>query len=255
MSRFNHSLTWRFNWLATGLLVFGLASSHALGQTGENGVDEGSAKAVSTSNESRAKAEILESDRWRRMQRQLNGWLSVQTLYDDDEVAALRDTLRGSVQKMSANEVEDFLEDMEDRLAVLTSPEAEDARLWLSQFMATARNPEQQLGRNRPDVMNMTASQIRQELLWLQQAREQRARAQASFQSTRATQSQFARNARAARQESRAPAGNRSNWPANNPRRPSQDAPQPELRPQPLSPYIVSPWGHPIYRHPLRDQW
>jgi hypothetical protein len=255
MIQSKHAQLRQLCWLVIGLLVIDVASSTAVGQTGENDAREGSAPSIEASDESRAKVEILESDRWRRMQRRLNEWLSVQTLYDDDEVAALRDSLRGSVQKMSTSEVRDFLEDMEDRLEVLTSPEAEDARLWLSQFMATARNPEQQLGRNRPDVLNMTASQIRQELLWLQQTREQRAQAQASFQSTRAAQSQFARNARAARQDSRAPAGNRANWPANNPRRPSKDAPQPELRPQPLSPYIVSPWGHPIYRHPLRDQW
>jgi hypothetical protein len=257
MVQFKHLQARRFHWLAIGLVVVGAASSTTFAQMGENEaeVNDSSAPAIDASEESRDKVEILESDRWRRMQRQLNEWLSVQTLYDDDEVAALRGSLRGSVKKMSANEVEDFLEDMEDRLAVLTSPEAEDARLWLSKFMATARNPEQQLGRNRPDVMNMTASQIRQELRWLQQTREQRARAQASFQSTRAAQSQVARNARTARQESRAAVSNRANWPANNPRRPSLDAPQPELRPQPLSPYIVSPWGHPIYRHPLRDQW
>jgi hypothetical protein len=200
--------------------------------------------------EDEARRKILESDRWRRARQEFNEWLSVQTLYDDDEVAAMRASLAERVASMSPGELEDFLDDMERRLDVLLSPEADDARLWLSQFMARARDPEKQLGRSRPDVLNMTASQIRQELLWLQQTREQRARAQAGFEQTRALQSQFARNARAARQQSRAPISNRANWPANNPRRPSQYAPQPELRPQPLSPLTLSPWGHPIYWHP-----
>ena len=69
---------------------------------------------------------------------------------------------------MSPAELEEFLKDMEERLEVLTSPEAEDARAWLEQFMAVARNPEQQLGMSRPDVLNMTASQVRLELQRLQ---------------------------------------------------------------------------------------
>jgi hypothetical protein len=197
----------------------------------------------------------LESDRWRRAQREFNEWLSVQTLYGEEEIAAIRARLRESVATKSPRELEDFLKDMEGRLEVLTSPEAEDARRWLSQFMAVSRNPEERLGRRRPDVLNMTASQIRQELQWLQQTREQRARAQADFQRTRAAQSQFARNARSAQQEMRAPLRNRADWPANNPRRPSQYAPRQELRPQPLPAYMVSPWGHPINWHPMHGQW
>jgi hypothetical protein len=201
----------------------------------------------SASPQETARRAILDSDRWRRTQREFNEWLSIQTLYDSDEVATIKADLRERISRMSPRELEDFMEDMESRLRVLMSSEAEDARQWLAQFMAVAVNPERQLGRSRPDVLNMTASQIRQELAWLQQTREQRLRSQATFDQTRSIQTQRARDARARQQEARALPQDRSSWPANNPRRPSQYAPRADLQPQPLPGYIVSPWGHPIF--------
>jgi hypothetical protein len=194
-----------------------------------------------------ARREILESDRWRRAEREMNEWLSVQTLYGEEEVTAIRARLRESMATKSPRELEDLLKDMENRLEVLMSPEAEDAREWLQDFLRVARNPEQQLGRQKPDVLNMTASQIRAELRWLQQTREQRQQAQAAFQQGRAVRSQAAPGARAARRPVNPPITNRADWPSNNPRRPSQYAPQQELRPEPLPRYLVSPWGHPIH--------
>jgi hypothetical protein len=197
-----------------------------------------------------ARREILDGARWRQTQREFNEWLSVQTIYTPDEVKAIRDNLRKSIANKSPRELEDFMKDMESRLEVLMSPEADDARLWLKQFMAVAVDPERQLGRARPDVLNMTASQIRQELQWLQQTREARQRNQASFNRSRQLQSQAARDARSARQQPRAAAQDRSAWPANNPRRPSQYAPQPELLPPPAPEFRISHWNHPIYWSP-----
>jgi hypothetical protein len=196
-----------------------------------------------------ARREIIESDRWRRMNRALNEWLSVQTIYSDEQATAMITEIQTRIRTMSPREVEDFMEDMEERLAVLLSPEAEDAREWLNQFLAVAANPEGQLGRPLPDVANMTASQIRQEIRWLQQHRDDRQRAHAAGVQSRQSQ--------AARQPTRPQTPDRSSWPAHNQTRPSRYAPQPELRPQPLtvSPYVVSPWGTPIIFNPLSDRW
>jgi hypothetical protein len=100
----------------------------------------------------------------------------------------------------------------------------------------------------------MTASQIRAELRWLQQTRDQRQQARAAFQQGQAVRSTAARQAREARRPvNPTTTANRADWPANNPRRPSQYAPQQELRPQPLSIYTISPWGHPIHWVPYHD--
>jgi hypothetical protein len=205
--------------------------------------DEGSQEA--------ARREIIESDRWRRANRSLNDWLSVQQVYTPEEVDAIKAELRQRVARMSPSELKDFLDDMEDRLKVLLSPEAGDARLWLKQFISVARNPEQQLGRSRPDVLNMTASQIRQEIQWLQQHRESRQRSQAAFNRTRSSQAQRAVDAQAARREALQPAQNRRDWPANTPPARSQNSPQREVQPpQPGPVYMIGPAGTVYFRAP-----
>lgn len=239
----------------TFVILLGLNGWAALPTFGQDPAADKSTDSSPKAAEEGARREILESAEWRQMQRELNEWLSVQTLYDADEVAAFKAALHKDMATKSPRELEDFMKDMESRLSILMSPEAEDARQWLAQFMAVAVNPERQLGRNRPDVLNMTASQIRQELQWLQQTREARLQSQAASSRSRAAQAEVARNARATRQQGRAPIQNRSSWPANNPRRPSQYAPQAELSPAPLSTYLISPWGHPVYWDPIRSNW
>jgi hypothetical protein len=217
-------------------------------------VADGQAGDAADAQQEAARQKILDSDRWRRAEREMNEWLSVQTLYTDEQVAAIQQRLREDMATKSPRELEDLLKDMEGRLEVLMSPEAEDARDWLRDFLRVSRNPEERLGRQKPDVWNMTASQIRAELRWLQQTRDQRQQAQAAFRQGQAVRSQAAQQAREARRPATpATTANRADWPANNPRRPSQYAPQQELRPQPLSIYTVSPWGHPINWVPYHD--
>ncbi len=237
------------------LIIMGWLTLPVWGQSTRSAAAE--TQSPSGDSQELARRKILDSDQWRQTNRSLNEWLSVQQIYNPDEVAAIRAKLAEKVANMSPRELEDLLIDMEERLNVLMSPEAEDARKWLAQFLAVARNPEAQLGRARPDVLNMTASQIRQELQWLQQTRAARQGAQAVFDRSRATQSQAARDVRATSQQVREPSQDRSAWPANNPRRYSQYAPRRELQPAPLyTPiYTVGPWGHPIAWHPMRGQW
>jgi hypothetical protein len=207
--------------------------------------------------------EIIESDRWRRANRTFNEWLSVQQVYPPEQVAVMRAEFAAKVSRMSPRELEDFLKDMEERLEVLMSPAAEDARQWLAQFLAVARNPEAKLGRSRPDVLNMTASQIRQELQWLQQHRAARQQSQAAFNQGRALQQQTARGVQGARRQAQGRAGdNRSRAAANQFRSPY--APRPhdlpntsDLRPIPVGPtvYTIGPWGTPVYWHPMIGQW
>lgn len=234
--------------IALALLTLGHLGSPARGQEGK-----ASGRAdTETSSQDNARRQVLESDRWIRAERQFNEWLSVQKIYTPDEVSAMREELASRFAKMSPRELENFLHDMEERLAVLTSPEADDARLWLGQFLAVARNPEQQLGISRPDVLNMSASEVRQKLQRLQQVRDSRLQAQVAFDRSREVQAQASRDAQAARQTARAPAANRSSWPANTPRPRVQNTQRRDPLPPPFRPpvYTVSPWGTPIIWHP-----
>jgi len=187
---------------------------------------------------------IFESDEWRRLSRAFDEWLTVQHVYTPEEIAAINADLQHRVATMSPSELRDFQHEMTDRLHVLLSPEAAEARHWLEQFSARSVNPEQQLGRDRPDVLNMNASQIRQELLWLEQQRASRLQAQAAFDRTRSLQAQAAIDARVAQRAANQNATDRSNLPANNPRRRSPYAPRREWEPPRPSPvYMIGPWG------------
>jgi len=233
----------RTNWLAFAVLI---ALSAPFAPAHAQGVEKAGVPKL-TAEQSAARQKILESDRWRQTQRLFNEWLSVQAIYSPDEVSAIRADLNQQVARMSPVELEEFLVGMEERLDVLTSPEAEDARMWLEQFMAVAVNPEQQLGMSRPDVLNMTASQVRMELNRLNQIRDQRSRSRTAFDRTRSAQAQVSREALTTRQAKRAPAANRSSWPSNTPA-PRENRTPPDLQPAPLRPiiYTVSPWGLPI---------
>jgi hypothetical protein len=236
------------------LAVFALAVySPALGQAGSARSGAGSAADPQTT----SRREILESERWRQAQRTLNEWLSVQQIYTPEEVAAIREAYRLRIDAMTPQELNEFMRDMEERLAVLMSPQARDARQWLSQFLSVSRNPEAALGRPLPDVANMSASEIRQEIEWLQQHRAARQEAQLAFDRSRELQLQSARDAQAARQQARQQTQNRSVQPPNNAAFRSQYAPPRDRRPAPMSVpiYSISPWGTPIHWHPMRGQW
>jgi hypothetical protein len=211
-----------------------------------------------------ARQKILDSDRWRRLNRQFDDWVSVQQVYTPEQLEAVKADLVARIARMSPRELEVFMEDMEDRLAVLTSPEAADARAWLGQFLAVARNPEQQLGRERPDVLNMSASQIRQEIAWLHQRREARQRSQTAFQQGREVRSRGVQQARQRRNDAQQQAIDARSRAAANAHARTRYTPRFEdrpghtdLRPQPMGApiYNVSPWGTPIYWHPLVGTW
>jgi hypothetical protein len=225
---------------------------------GQDAPPQETAPAVVNSAEA-SRREILESRRWRQVRRELNEWLSVQQLYDPDEVAAIKAELSARIDEMSAIDLEDLLYEMEERLAVLMSPEAEGARVWLSQFLATqARYSDEELRAMRPDVMNMTASQIRAELQRFQQRRAARQQAQATFDRGRAAQVQTVQSARTANQRARDQAAmDRGSRRVDAALYRSQYAPQrrersPASLRQPRF-YSVGPWGTLVRAHPLGD--
>jgi len=234
---------WR--WIVAILLAVGSWNSGpAHGQDGSH-----ESAIAHQSSQEEARRAILDSDRWRRTTRQFDEWLSVQRIYRADEVETIKAEMKQRIAHMSPRELKDFLDDMEARLHVLLSPETAELRSWLNQFLAVARNPEQQLGRERPDVLNMNASQIRQELQWLQQQRENRQQSQQAFNRARGIQSQTAQGVQEARRTARGPIPNRGDWPTNTPPPRREFSPRreaPILPPNPV--YMIGPWGAPYFQ-------
>ncbi len=196
---------------------------------------------------------ILGSDRWRETQRDFNEWLSIQRIYSPAEVSALRAEIADRVASMAPDELTSFLGEMEDRLAVLMSPDADDARQWIAQILAVARNPESQFGGPLPDVANMTASQIRDELQRFQRRRASRQQAQTAFDRSRESQVQTARDVQAARRETLAQPRTAATFIEPSYRSPyaPQRAPRRAISGPPI--YRIGPWGEPIFWNPLND--
>jgi hypothetical protein len=200
---------------------------------------------------------IVSSDRWHQAVRKWNEWLAVQKTYSPEQVSVLRADLNDRVSAMSPQELETFLTDMEERLDVLLSPDAGEARQWIAQILAVARHPETHFGGPLPDVAHMTASQIREELNRFQQQRAARQQGQAAFDRARQQQVQTTLNMHNARREASAAAP-----------RTAATFPEPQIPYR--SPYTrfgppgravssrtiyrIGPWGEPIYWDPLR-QW
>lgn len=215
--------------------------------------------APNTANDT-ARQQILQSERWRNAQHGLEQWLSVQQLYTPQEVAVLRAQFKSRLDRMSPAELQQQLERMEEKLAVLASPEAEDARRWLAQFLAVqAKYSDAQLRQMRPDIANMTATQIREELQRFQARRGQGQLTQSAAQQGRALQVQSARNMQDARrqtqQAARTQAAKSASTAATFPQ-PSQPARQQSI-PAPIGPpiYTVGPWGNPLRWDPMVGFW
>jgi hypothetical protein len=121
-------------------------------------------------------------------------------MYSPAEIETLKTRLKERIQKMSAPELEDFMDDAEERLTLLLSDEAMGARNWLSFLTPEARRNMISAQGQVPDVFGMTVSQLRQELNQFQQQRSERAAEQASINRVRDQQVAEALQDRAARQ-------------------------------------------------------
>ncbi len=257
-----HMITQRITWAIIGVVVAGNGCL-AAEQT-----EPGSAPAAPVTSQTAAleaqRQQVLTSERWRQARRAFDEWLSVQRLYSPAEVAMMKAELRSRVDNSTPGELQDLLEDMESRLVVLNSDEAWQARAWLEQFLSRARNAEEQVREKRPDVMNMSASQIRQELDRFQQRRGAQQQSQAAFDRGRQIQMQSVQSRKTSQKQaqtqvqdarSRAAQTNQSNFMRSR-YTPATQLPgfsDPANRPGPV--YQVGPWGSPYGWHPMGGGW
>jgi hypothetical protein len=202
-----------------------------------------------------ARQAVLQSDEWWRTQRMLDDWLAVQQIYSQQEIAAIKAENSARTARMSPKELQDWMKELQAKLTVLNSPEAAEARDWFAQHLAVVRNPDEQRRRMRPDVANMSASEIRQELQRFQHRRAETQQSQAAFSQARQMQVQNARDVQASRQQATTQNQSRSAATHREFRSPYAPNPIPTIIPENPPPfYDVSPWGAPIRWHPFADE-
>lgn len=140
-----------------------------------------------------AKQAILDSKEWREVRRALEGWVSVQKIYSPQELKVMKAQIDSEIAKMTAPELQDFLDDMRDKVNVLLSKEGDEARAWLAQYLAVKVVSKKEWDKMRPDVLNMTSQQIKERLTELAQRNAQTQRQAEAAAQGRNLQSQAIR--------------------------------------------------------------
>jgi hypothetical protein len=206
----------------------------------------GEQPATSETSQSAEREELLNSRRWRRLERDFDEWMSVQVIHTPEEIAALKARLQEHIKGMSAEELEDFMDDAEVRMDLLLSDDVMEARSWLSFMTPQARRDKVSTDGEIPDVFGMSISQLRLELNQFQQQRAQQSEAQAAFDRSRQLRSATPRQTP---QPTPTPAPREAATFGNQPNFPTPPAPRKkEILPENPR-FWVTPWGiaHPIY--------
>ncbi len=134
-----------------------------------------------------ARREILDSPRWAAAKAKFDQWLSVQTMYTEDQMRELESALRNRIASMSGEELAAFLKEMEAKLTVLMSPASQDARRWASKFTPLGlRKRTEKYGVDDP--IRMPAAELAEALDEFTADRQAARTTSAAFKQSRAKQ-------------------------------------------------------------------
>lgn len=143
------------------------------------------------------KAEIMNSPRWRRAIFELGEWLSSQAIYTPQQVNQIKADFNQRVARMSSYELEYLLDDLDAKFKIFDTPEARDVRAWVGQYLSVMSNAKRaEVLRDVPNVVTMSAGQLQQEILTLEQKRTGIRQQQAAFEKSRDLTVQLARESR-----------------------------------------------------------
>ncbi|NBT12469.1 MAG: hypothetical protein EBS56_02600 [Planctomycetia bacterium] len=167
------------------------------------------------------KAEILRSARWRRAIFELGEWLDSQQIYPPKQVLKIKSDFNHRVARMSSYELEYLLEDLESKFKVMDSPEAQDARAWVGQYLAAMSDRKRdEVLKDIPNVVNMSAGELAQEIQKIETKRQSLQRQQAAFEQGRQQLVEQAQEARQLTAQAAAAAAAQANaGPASSPYR------------------------------------
>ncbi len=135
------------------------------------------------------RAEILNSECWRRAMFELDEWFRSQTIYTPEEVSRQRADFADQVDKMSVKELQAVLSDMQDKFQILSAPELREIRAWFGQYLSVlADRKREEVLRDIPNFATMTPAQLTQEILKIQRKKQQGRASHAAFDRHRQAQ-------------------------------------------------------------------
>jgi FtsZ-binding cell division protein ZapB len=143
------------------------------------------------------KVAIMNSSRWRRAIFELGEWLSAQAIYTPTQVRNIKADFNHKVEKMSSHDLEYLLDDLDAKFKVLDTPEAQDARSWVAQYLSVMSDQKRaEALKDVPNVVTMTAGQLQLEIQKIEQKRGTLQQQQAAFDEGRQQLVQRAQDAR-----------------------------------------------------------
>ena len=143
------------------------------------------------------KIAIMNSPRWRRAIFELGEWLSAQAIYTPTQVRNIKADFNRKVEKMSPHDLEYLLDDLDAKFKVLDTPEAQDARSWVAQYLSVMSDQKRaEALKDVPNVVTMTAGQLQLEIQKIEQKRGSLQQQQAAFDEGRQLLVQQAQEAR-----------------------------------------------------------
>jgi len=147
--------------------------------------------------EARRKTEVLAGSRWRRAMHELNEWLATQPVYSPERVARIKRELATRVAGMTSYELEYLLDGLDEKLLILESPAAADAREWLGRYLAVMADERRAaVVANAPDLLEMSAAELTATLAEIEQQREKVERAARDARKSRRAFGAFVADAR-----------------------------------------------------------
>jgi hypothetical protein len=167
------------------------------------------------------KSDLLHGPAWQRAIAELGGWLATQNVYSPAEVRRIKLQFNDRVAAMSSYELEYLLDSIDAKLRLLETPEARDAKAWLGEYLSAMSDVRRaQELRNVPNVLDMSADRLWQEI---QRIDSLRATLQARQQGVEARQATLVGKAASGREAtaaaSRAATARRPSAPSHSPYR------------------------------------
>jgi hypothetical protein len=149
-----------FLWFACGGLLLAQANATAQPVTSPVANSPAATEAAAPADAAR-KAKLLASERWRRALFEFDQWLVRQPVYTPAQVRKIKADLAARIDSMSSFDLDYLLDTLEAKLAVLSSPETEDARTWLGRYLAVMadRKREEVLG-EVPNILDMSSTEL-----------------------------------------------------------------------------------------------
>jgi hypothetical protein len=121
---------------------------------------DGSA-ALDAAAEASRRADVLASSRWRRAMHELDEWLAGQPVYPPQRVRQIKAEFAERVATMSSYELEYLLDQIDEKIEVLDSPAAREAREWVGRYLAVMADERRAaLVATVPNVLDMSAAEL-----------------------------------------------------------------------------------------------